>query len=132
MNSNNNGFTLIELMITMLVIAILTAIAYPSYQEHLRKTRRAECAAVLTSTAASLERRRAVAGVYNGFVPSSCPVTGEPKFYDVSISPPDYSNDFTITATPRGAQASDKCGELTLTHTGQTGVSKSTVGACWR
>ena len=39
---NQRGFTLLELMIAVVVVAILASVAYPSYQAHLRKSRRAE------------------------------------------------------------------------------------------
>ena len=41
------GFTLIELMLVVAVVGILAAIAYPSYQEQVRQTRRAEVASLV-------------------------------------------------------------------------------------
>ena len=50
------GFTLIELMIVVAVVAILVAIAYPSYQEQIRKSRRAQAKADLVEYAGLAER----------------------------------------------------------------------------
>ena len=54
--SKAKGFTLIELMIVVAVIAILASIAYPSYQDSVRKTRRADAKEVLLEGAQWMER----------------------------------------------------------------------------
>ena len=54
------GFTLIELMIVVAVVAILATIAMPSYQEHVRKSRRAQAKADLVELAQQLERHHTV------------------------------------------------------------------------
>ncbi|MDR1647008.1 MAG: prepilin-type N-terminal cleavage/methylation domain-containing protein [Zoogloeaceae bacterium] len=138
-----NGFSLMELMITIVIIGILTAFAYPSYQEHLRKTRRAECQGVMTSAATALERRRAVRGTYAPAAPSdpalptefqTCPrTTSGTIYYTVALTMPPTSASFTLTATAQGAQANDKCKNLTLTDTGIKGMSASGVPIedCW-
>lgn len=50
------GFTLIELMITVVVVAILAAVAFPSYQDSLRKSRRTDGKNALTQAVANMER----------------------------------------------------------------------------
>lgn len=51
-----NGFTLIELMIAVAVVAILTAFAYPSYREHIRRTQLQEAFATLSDFRLRLEQ----------------------------------------------------------------------------
>ncbi len=59
------GFTLIELMIVVAVIAILAAIAYPSYQDSVRKSRRADAKAALLDLAQFMERNYTTANRYD-------------------------------------------------------------------
>lgn len=135
------GFTLIEVMIVVAIVAILASIAVPSYQEHIRKSRRAECTGVMLSLAAALERRYTTTYTYAGGVPAGfnafCPqegnVGGANSTYNLAIDIPVPPATFTITATPVGAQAPDRCGTLSYTHAGvkdQTGADVE-VRDCW-
>jgi type IV pilus assembly protein PilE len=55
--ASNKGFTLIEVMIVVAIVGILAAVAYPSYQDHVRKSRRAEAQSALMGLAAAMERQ---------------------------------------------------------------------------
>ena len=140
-----SGFTLIELMITVAIVGILAAIAYPSYQEQVRHSRRSDCAGKLIELTSVLERRFTLNGSYNtpapnlGFAagdifPDQCPVDGGTPTYTLSFFVL-AANNFTVQAAPTGAQASDKCGTLRLTNTGQKSIvganSGLTVADCW-
>lgn len=134
------GFTLIELMITVAIVAILAAIAYPSYQEQVRKGRRADAMAQLVTFAQAYERYYTSNNTYVGFwatVPAAqrnSPTQG--TAYYVLSAPTENRTQFTLRATRQaaGGQNSDRCGELEITHAG----TKTTVGAtaavneCWR
>jgi type IV pilus assembly protein PilE len=135
-----SGFTLIEVMIVVAVVAILGAIAFPSYQEHIRKSRRADCTVVMTTLAAALERRYSTTApaTYIGApqIPvglTTCPPTpgAGGAFYNLTL-PGVTATTFTIWATPAGAQADDKCGTLTLTHAGVKDTSSGLEPReCW-
>jgi len=62
--SRNSGFTLVEAMITMVVIAILASIAYPSYMQSVRKSKRTDAYSALTKAAINLERFFGTNGTY--------------------------------------------------------------------
>lgn len=130
---NVQGFTLIEIMIVVAIVAILAAVAYPSYTEHVRRSKRAECTGVMTMAANMLERNYSRVNTYVGTLnrPTVCPADAGAATYNI-----EYSNvaatTFTITATPTGAQTGDRCGNLTLTHTGAKGSTNLTVNECWR
>lgn len=135
------GFTLIELMIVAAVVAILTAIAYPSYRDHVQKTKRAECQGVMMAASGVFERHYAVTNKYNGAtgLPMQCPVgAGATPSYNLAYVNPDVAvgvvPHFTITATPTGSQSSDKCGVLTLNYQGIKGQNGSTATDkdCWK
>ena len=133
------GFTLIELMITVAVIAILAAIAVPSYREYIRRSNRVEGQSLLNEAAARQERWRAQNGTYNTgstvIADLQLPWASgksEHGLYELSVSAVIGDGGYTLTATPQGSQSDDKCGNFTLTALGTKGVSKSTADACWR
>lgn len=132
------GFTLIEVIVVVAIVAILASVAFPSYQEHVRKSRRAECTGVMLSLASALERRYTTTYSYMGGAPAGfnmfCPQEGGAggANYNLAI-PVATATTFTITATPAGAQVADKCGILSYTHAGakgQTGAGME-VRDCW-
>ena len=128
------GFTLIELMITVAIVGILAAIAYPSYQDSVRKSWRANGASCLMELAQRMERRYTGSSSYEGGVPDSgCrQESGMDDRYEFSFAEDEpTATTFILQAVPSGPQASDTCGTLTITQTGLKG-SDGTVSDCWR
>lgn len=137
------GFTLIEIMIVVVIIAILAAIAYPSYQESVRKSRRADARAVLLEAAQFMERRYTenLAAGYAAVTQAnltaarlgSSPKGGGSPYYNIQLVTAANPPAFTLSAVPQGVQASDVCGTLTLTNAGVKGQGPAkTVNECWR
>ena len=128
------GFTLIEVMSVVAIVGILSAIAYPSYQEYVRRGHRAEARAGLLQAAQWMERAATATGTYpkTAQFPASLKTVPNDR-YDISVN--SNGSTFTLTAAPKGAQASDKCGNYTLTNTGLRGANGATSGAivtdCW-
>jgi len=125
-----NGFTLIELMIVVVILGILAAIAYPSYQEQVRQTRRANAQADLMELASYMERYYTENFTYAG-AENTLPINQSPKtgtaYYIIAANPAPTATAYTIVATAQGSQANDaNCTPLTITQTGATGP----VG-CW-
>jgi type IV pilus assembly protein PilE len=126
-----HGFTLIELMITVVVVAILAAIALPAYRDTIERTRRTDARASLEALAQQLERCRTQFGRYDDagcVVPS--PQDSVERHYQITLVRDAAT--FTLTATPQGAQASDSdCASLSLTHLGQRQATGADTRRCW-
>ncbi len=135
----HRGFTLIELMIVVAVVAILSAIAYPSYAEYIRRGHRADARAGLLQAQQWLERAATATGVYPTTLPAALTWSGDAaKRYTVGFKAGNTNAAFTLIATRKAGtgQASDKCGDYTLTNTGVQGNdnlgSGATTADCWR
>ena len=132
----NSGFTLIELMIVVAVIAILAGIAYPSYLEHIKKTRRSAGAACLLEQAQFMERFYTTNMKYSGAAPPATACTADAaNYYTFAFSSGPTDTTYTLTATAIGSQANDsKCLNLSVNETGKKTVSGSnsaTPSACF-
>ncbi|MBK5969782.1 MULTISPECIES: type IV pilin protein [Thiorhodovibrio] len=147
--SIHRGFTLIELMITVAIVGILAAIAYPSYQEHVLKSWRANAASCLLEMANRMERRYTGSSSYaaptdDALTTSGCATEGDmPGRYGFAYNGTPNATTFQIDATPEsdGPQVSDDCGTLTINQWGQKGAAgadpstdegKAKIAECWR
>ncbi|MCC4601931.1 type IV pilin protein [Xanthomonas melonis] len=126
------GFTLIELMIVVAVVAILSAIAYPNYAEHVRKSKRAQAKVDLVEYSHLAERYHTVQNTYVGFsLPTLVsPREGGTAAYTLALSQQTQSG-YVITATPGAAQAADKCGTLSIDQASRKTSSKGSRSECW-
>ena len=137
------GFTLIELMIVVAIVAILAAVAYPSYRESVARGRRGDAKSVLLEAAQWTERQYTVNNTYVATLPAylnQSPKGSATVVYDIAyVSTPSASapsaTQFFLKATPKtGAyMASDKCGSFIVSQTGDKTVAGGTATAaeCW-
>jgi type IV pilus assembly protein PilE len=124
------GFTLIELMIVVAIVAILASIAVPAYNDSITKSRRADAQGTLTSFANAMERHFTTNGTYAGAAGTSgsptdtgdpwifsknSPVDGGTAYYKLTIDAANGSS-YTLDAEAIGAQNGN--GDMQLTSTG--------------
>lgn len=135
---SSRGFTLVELMVTIVVGAILAAIAIPSYQSQIRKSRRTEARNAVLDAAAREERFFATHNFYSqtgtdlGYAAFPAPV-GNYYTLNVLCSDKACATGFTVTASPTGPQLNDTaCASLTVDQTGlQTATPVANAATCW-
>lgn len=135
------GFTLIELMIVVAIIAVLAAIAYPSYTNHVTKTRRGAAVACMTEAAQFMERFYTTNLRYDkdrdgGAValPTLQCQTELSNFYAFTLASSSASG-FSIEADPKGTQKTNdtKCAKLAINQSGTKTKSgnASSDSDCW-
>lgn len=129
------GFTLIELMITIGIVAILAATAWPIYSRYVVKTRRAVAAGCVIEAAQFMERFYTTNMTYldGGAAPPlpacSADVT---KFYTIAVSGVTARDYTLITATPTALQKDPQCGTLEMNRAGKRTVTGPGGAAdCW-
>ena len=125
------GLTLVELMIVVVIIGILAAIAYPTFIDQIRKSRRAEAHDAMTNIALAEEKYRANNPSYtNNLADLNFAVSANQPWvtdwYSVAVSNAGRTT-YTITADPQGDQAKDtRCDPMTLDQDGTKSPEK-----CW-
>jgi type IV pilus assembly protein PilE len=133
MNSER-GFSLIELMVVVAVLAIIVGIGYPSYLGYVQKTRRADGIAALNHAAMVMESCRSDLATYEG-CDARVAAQSEKGYYTITVAPGAIpASTYTLTATAVDVQAKDsKCTKLTLTAHGTRGYTGSApdVATCW-
>ncbi len=136
-----NGFTLIELMITVAIVAIIAAIAYPSYTRHVIKSHRGTGQSKLLEVMQAQERYFTVNTSYTADLTdlgysAATAIPADGGWYTVAAtacSASTIDQCVLLTATPQNAQTADTtCGNLTLSSRGQKGISGTgSLGECW-
>lgn len=112
------GFTLLELMVVVAIVAIIAAIAFPLYTESVHKSHRSEAYQILNDLTLKEEKYRSNNATYGtcdlALNPDTCSgVNGRTSYYNLAITGTPDGTTYTATATPKGAQANDRCGKYT-------------------
>ncbi len=137
-----NGFSLVELLIVIAIVAILAAIVYPSYTDSVRKTKRSDAQVALSRAATFQEREYSENNAYSTTMADLGGATSDEGYYTISASIPTSCapSCYLLSATPAtgGAQTADtECWTMTLDHTGRKASANKAgtanpAGTCWR
>lgn len=119
------GFTLVEVLVVMSLLAILALIAVPSYQSFLMKSRRADAKEALASLQMAQEKWRGNHDTYTNILADlNISSTSSAGYYAIALTPGASTGttyEGTATAISTGPQAQDTCGVLTVTPAGFSG-----------
>jgi type IV pilus assembly protein PilE len=123
-----------EVLVTVVIVGILSAIALPSYTKQIQKSRRSDAKSALVGAAEQMERYFTERGTYatatlgsSGIYPS----TTQNGYYTLSLVGLNATS-YTLKATPAGAQVGDPCGNLTYDYQGNKGRTGTLpMDQCW-
>ncbi|KQX87641.1 fimbrial protein [Variovorax sp. Root473] len=152
---NSPGFTLIEVMVVVAIVAILAAIALPNYQEHVRRSKRTEAQGLLMEAAQFMQRYYSANDRYTAVAGDTgveseqkkgaksllpdrlqqSPVSGAAT-YTITVFARDTPPSYTLRATRTGSMRGDRCGTLTLSGLGVRDMEDEVAGLvttdCWK
>jgi type IV pilus assembly protein PilE len=142
MTKISRGFSLIELVVTMVIIAILAAIAIPSYLQYVVKANRNVAKSDLMELQQFMERNYTLTNSYatlpsgTAITASALPFDNSPRSgtadYAISFSAGPTASTYTLTATPNANQSDATCGALSVTNASvQTISGTGSATYCW-
>ncbi|MBI3343317.1 MAG: type IV pilin protein [Gammaproteobacteria bacterium] len=140
MRQRKTGFTLIELMITVAVVGILAAIAYPSYMDSVRKSRRSDAINDLSAIALAQEKWRANYPTYATNLTAAPPTglgfnsTTSGGYYNLSFVGTPNAITFTIKAdavTTKSQYNDTTCRDLQINQNGPV-IDGTHPAECWK
>ncbi len=124
------GFTLIEIMVTVVIASILLGIGYPSYRSYMVEGRRNDAQLALLGFATAMVRFKSDNNTYVGadvsgsskaplttVYPSQVPIDSSTKYYDLTIDAV-AANSYTLRATPINGMTQEDDGYMEITSTG--------------
>jgi type IV pilus assembly protein PilE len=136
-NRLQRGFTLIEVMIVVVIVAILAGIAIPAYGEYMKRSRRADARIALMEAAQQMERFFTAGATYVGATLGGTggvyPATSPGGLYSLTFQADPTRNAYVLVAKPAAgsSQAGDtKCTQFTIDAKGNKAASQDTA-ECW-
>lgn len=154
----NKGFTLIELMIVVAILGIIAAIAYPSYQDSVMRSQRADALTTLSRLASEQERFYTLSApatyaadfktlVDNSLAANTTEIDSDEGLYTITLSNSGCSSTvgaktvyscFALTAEPAAGSLQtrdDECSKIIITETGKSSKNSADAtnadGTCW-
>lgn len=129
-NKPTQGFSLIELMISLTIVGILAAIAVPSYNSYVQKSRRSDAWTTLLRIQQLQEKYRANNTSYGTLAQLGASSTSTESYYAIAATNITAST-YTITATTSGIQTADStCASIVLNQDGPV-TSTASEKTCW-
>lgn len=134
------GFTLIELMIIVAIIGILAAIAYPSYEQYVIRSKRADMMSELHNIASEIQSRKLAQGSYSTIstgvmsdINNSSYPAQSTALYTITVTPNPLTSKWTITATPIASTQMASDGTLSLNYQGiKCRATSCGIGEQWK
>ena len=135
--SKQDGFTLLELMIVVVIVGLLASVAYPSFRDQARRSARSDATTALSSAIARQEQYFADNKSYTATLADlDMTALTENGYYQIQVDAATtgcpLTRCFAMRAVPQGGQAEDTaCGSLTINSSGEKSATGSDGASCW-
>ena len=129
--ASTRGFTLVETMIAVGLLALVLSLALPSYRAYVVRSNRTEALEALLAAASCQERIYTRANAYDT---AACEGNTTNAIYSITIATSNNNQNFVATAAPQGRQSEDQCGSIAIDHTGvktAAGLGGTFAQTCW-